>query len=196
MALKRISFFLMLFSLAAKYASGGVSTPSTVATYSAATGSFTPVVSPTDVFQIYGSATKTVKILKIYAHYAVSSGNTPWVSYLIKRSAANSSGTPTTATNIPLDSNNAAATAVVKHYTTNPTLGTAVGNISIVPLAPTSHTGVTASAPAGAAIFDSDKFGQPLVLRGTAEGLVVNYNSTSQPNTSTYVGFSVIWTEE
>ena len=111
----------------------------TKGTYAAASTYTAPANNTTDFWQIYGSDTKTIKILRIEAAYA---GDSPsGVSdkfFLIKRSTANSGGTSTVMTNVPLDSNNASSTAVVRIYTANPSsLGTTVGRV---------HSGLLANA--------------------------------------------------
>lgn len=164
--------------------------PSYKTTYRACTGFFTPAASATDIFRISGSASKTVVITKIEViHNDVV--NTRDKLYLIKRSTAASGGTSTTATNVPLDSADAAGTAVVKSYTANPTEGTSVGNISVIALnsGPYRET------------YDQNfpKYTPPLVgkspvLRGTAEGLAINGNGVTL--TATSICITVEWTEE
>lgn len=172
--------------------------PTSKATYAASTAIFTPAASATDIWQIYGSSSKTVKILKIYLMGGkATSGATLTDFYLLKRSTANSSGTAVTATNIPLDSANSAATAVVKHYTANPTTGTLVGQVFEATQLNTASTSFNSCLVHGADIpfFDADKFGQPIVLRGTGEGVVINLNGSTIGNAAT-VSVTVVWTEE
>lgn len=166
--------------------------PSYKTTYVASSPTYTAVASATDVFTIAGSSTKTIKVLKIFAE-ARGAGTTSFNSYyLIKRSTADSSGTSTEVTAVPLDSANAAATAAVKRWTANPTLGTTVGQTEYATI--WTSLANSGTAPFHQAIFDADKFGQAVVLRGTAEMLAVNCNG-STPN-STTVQFTVVWTEE
>lgn len=172
--------------------------PSISATYAASTAIFTPATSATDIWQIYGSGTKTIKILKIFLMAGkATSGASLTDFYLLKRSTANSSGTSVSATAIPLDSANAAATATVKHYTANPTTGSLVGQVF-------EATQLNAAAGSGNSgmiegmsriFFDADKFGQPIVLRGTAEGVVINLNGSTIGNSAT-VSVTVVWREE
>jgi membrane protein implicated in regulation of membrane protease activity len=160
-------------------------------TYMGSTAAFTPPATPTDMFYIAGSGTKTIKILKLWWS---STQNTAGVNtwFVIKRSTANTLGTAVATTKVPNDSNNAAATATVQHYTANPTLGTSVGNIF------TGRVLSPATATTNAQINNLDfnqLLGQPLVLRGTAEGLSLNFNGAALPaGLSMTVG--VMWTEE
>jgi hypothetical protein len=110
---------------------------------------------------------------------------------LVKRSTANTAGTSTTLTAVPLDSLNSAATATVRSYTANPTLGTTVGTIySEKVLVPTTTT------LGGELIFSTNlgQFNQDVVVRGTSEVLAVNLNSVTVAGGS--FNISIIWTEE
>jgi hypothetical protein len=152
---------------------------SSVATYGFSSGYFTPVATPTDILGIVGSATKTVKVQKItLSNIQTTAGNNKF--YLIKRSAADTGSTPVAVTAVPFSSANAAATCVVQQYgTTNPTTGAAVGTIvSPDVLAPAA---ATASGGANFVLFDAKTNGQPILLRGVAEELDVNFNGAAVP---------------
>lgn len=174
----------------------------TKGTYAAASAYTAPAATTTDFWQIYGSSTKTIKVLRIEAAYAGDSPNA--VSdkfFLIKRSTANSGGTSTVVTNVALDSNNAASTAVVRIYTANPAgLGTAVGQVHSGLLANTFPTSsgnpVSLASRSSQIIFDHNLTGQPVVLRGTAEGLCLNFNSVKPSATTPLIAVTVFWTEE
>lgn len=174
---------------------------STRTTYSCTTDLFTPLASATDMAQLFGSGTKTVKLLRIYISYTTASAaNQCNTFYVIKRSTANSSGTPTTPTVIPVDSNNAAGTAVVKYYASgsNPTTGTTVGTLVVAPLvAATSATSTSQPPQSGMfLVYDADQCGQTVVLRGTGEGVVINNNGATLTGTSAKVSVTYVWTEE
>lgn len=89
-----------------------INTEGTKTTYSVGITGFTPAATATDFFNIIGSATKTVRVTRIAISGMATSGASIAIS-LVKRSAANTSGTPTTPTPVPHDANDAAATAVV-----------------------------------------------------------------------------------
>jgi len=97
-------------------------------TYSAAIGALVTAGAATDIFTITGSATKTIRITRI--RIGGNSTTATWHIFLgIKRSTANTGGTSTVLTRVPHDSLNAAATATIRAYTANPTLGTTVGTL-------------------------------------------------------------------
>lgn len=159
-------------------------------TYSASSGGFTMASRPTDVFAITGSSSKTIKIHKIKLTGTTTSGS-PIKTRIsgIKRSTANTGGTFVSANKVPHDSNNAAATATVGHYTANPTLGTAVGTVRAESL------GITNSGISGGSvewIFNTEYY-QPLLLRGISEQLTINLNGTTV--TGSVMSISIEWSE-
>lgn len=162
----------------------------TKVTYSAATISFNLATLATDFFTITGSATKTVRVTEISV--AFTGGGVVVAVQLVKRSTANSGGTSTLLTNVPHDSNNAAATATVRSYTANPTLGTLVG----VMRADKTDSPLTTSTTNPEGVFYKFFGGpqQPIVLRGTSQVLAFNLNGVTLSG-GTAVCY-VEWTEE
>jgi hypothetical protein len=161
----------------------------TLNTYSAS-ASWTFAASATDIFTITGSATKTVKIRRITLSFTATSGANATV-VVTKRSTANTAGTSGTPTAVPWDSTNAAATAVVRNYTANPTLGTLVGNVQ------TSTVYASGGGTIGSIPIILDYTGtaqQPLILRGTSQVVGINMNGTTY--TGNIARATVIWTEE
>jgi hypothetical protein len=163
------------------------------ATYSATSAiGFASATTATDIFTITGSATKTIRIIRIAFSAQETTAGVVNV-LLIKRSAANTGGTFATATAVPHDSNDAAATATVLNYTANPSaLGAAVGTIRAARIfIPTSGTDTSNS------VNESD-FGigpeKAIVLRGTTQVLAVNLNATTVAG-GTWTCY-VEWTEE
>jgi hypothetical protein len=161
-------------------------------TYSTSITSLATAATATDIFTIYGSATTVVRITRVTISATQTTAGTISV-LLIRRSSANTGGTSTSPAIAPMDSNNAAATATVKAYTVNPTgLGTAVATIlseKLFVAAPATASG------GGISIFDFGIRGtQPVVLRGVAQGLVVNLNSTTVAGSSFCI--DVEWTED
>lgn len=152
-----------------------------------ASASFTPVAG--DVANITGSASKTVRVTEIEL-YCTTSGTAAYADVaLIKRSAADTSGTSVADTAVPLDSNSAAASASAKHYTAAPTPGAAVGNISNRRIMNGSGTVVATWA-----IWElGTANAQPVVLRGTAQQLNLNLSAVVATQTCDY---TVEWTEE
>lgn len=174
---------------------GGISQPtymtdSIKSSYSAAvTGLVGPTLT-TDLFTISGSASKIIRVTRL----ALTASQTTAAQrdvLLIKRSAANTGGTSSTATGVAMDSTNSAATAVVRAYTANPTaLGAAVGTIR-------SRKVFIAGTAANSDEMIQD-FGirgtQAVVLRSAAESLCVNLNGVTSNGNS--FDLSVEWTEE
>lgn len=97
-----------------------------VPTYSASFTNVSPALLATDIFQIAGAAGKTIYISKIVITGTQTTAGVINIQ-LIKRSTLNSGGTSATLTNVPHDGNDGAASAVVRIYTANPTVGTAIG---------------------------------------------------------------------
>lgn len=143
---------------------------SSFATYSASTLRLVTAALATDIFTITGSATKIIKIKKIRIT-ATRSGNTTTDIALIKRSTANTGGTSAVEASVPHDSASAAATAVVRSYTANPTVGTPVGTIR------TQKQFINVIATRTSDVIEWN-FGQdtsqPIVLRGVTQVLAIN----------------------
>ncbi len=98
-------------------------------------------------FNIIGSASKTVTIKRI----AISGATLTAVGYftvnVVRLSSASSGGTSTTLVNVQMDTNDPAATAVVKAYTAAPTSGALVGTIATNRCLWQSTTAVGTSIP-------------------------------------------------
>lgn len=159
-------------------------------TYSATASNFVSAVTATDVFNIIGSATKTIRIHKIRVTGSTTSGSAIKLNIMgIKRSTANTGGTRVVATNAPHDSLNSAGTSNVGHYTANPSaLGTSVGTVRA------SHVGITQSGLSGESVeWDFADSGQPIILRGVTEQFCVNFNSTTV--TGALISIIVEWSE-
>ncbi len=147
------------------------------ATYSATIAGLASAASATDIFTITGSASKTVRITRLEISGQATTAAAVQVALLV-RSTANTIGTSTAPTLVPHDSNSAAATAVVKAYTANPTTGSLVGNIR------TDY--VFLAAPATATVGPDKIFldfgirpSQALVLRGITQVLAINLNGVT-----------------
>jgi len=170
--------------------------PSYKATYMLTTGKFTAAASATDVFEIKGSSTKTIKILRVLVLTSKSPSGANVTLSLVKRSTANTGGTSTAVTVVPCDSNNAAATCSAKYYTANPTLGTLVGALHYFGLSndyDASSQGLGSIYGTSGEVLSAEKFGQAVTLRGTGESLCINANGVSQPDK---ISISAIVTEE
>jgi hypothetical protein len=159
-------------------------------TYSAVINNLAVAATPTDIFTITGSNSKTIRVTKIEIDATrTTAGSVD--ALLIKRSTANTGGTSAAATAVPHDSNNAAASATVLSYTANPTLGTAVGTLR------TTKMFIATTTTAGAEHVEWDfgnRPGQAIVLRGTSQVLAINLNSVAVAGSS--FDIYVEWTEE
>lgn len=167
-----------------------------------ASSTFTPAATPTDLVIIEGSATKTVRVLSM----KITTTNTAAGSqqfFLIKRSAADTTGTFVAATQVPLDSTNSAGSVNrVGHFTANPgALGAAVGTLNTLRVAspaavPASFAGVKEDA--GVEMIDwmiNSLLDQPPVLRGVAQTLAINFNGAALVAGQTHA-YRVCWMEE
>ena len=155
-----------------------------------ATGAFTPAASPTDQCSLAGSATKLMKVRRILVSGTNTSVITEAVA-VVKRSTANSGAGAALGTQVPYDSSNAAGTsALVEAWTTAPTLGTLVGNIS-----ENWVTFSNATTGVGAPLnMIFGQLGQPIVLRGVAQSVAVNM--TGAGGGAGTVNCTFEWTEE
>lgn len=163
-------------------------------TYHATTGALTPPASATDLFTIYGSASKTIAVNHIECGgQATTSSSKP--IQLALRSTANTGGTTQAPSIVSSDQNDPTTpTATVLAYTAVPTTGTLIGYL---------RHGVL-NLPAAAAVGtpplswdfgpQSRNFGKDIILRGTNQGLAVNGLGAAFPSGST-IYCSVEWTE-
>lgn len=160
------------------------------ATYRAVITGIATASTPTDIFRISGSATKTVYIKSISVNGVKTTSGTLLVN-LIKRSTANSDGTTVAITEHPLDSGSAAATAVAVGITANMTVGTGV----IIGSQRVAWLSNTAAATPKAAKWEWGDWGPNsfVVLRGVAQGLAINLDGVTQTGGSANV--EVEWME-
>ena len=147
----------------------------TKATYSAAFAAVTPAASATDIFTITGSATKTIRVLRVgFSCTAGTAAN--FTASLIKRSSVDTGGTSTAITPTLHDTTyDPAATATVAYYTANPSaLGTSAGLVRAAQI----------YASASGLLLDTQwdfgtRNGQSIVLRGVTQQLAINMNNIS-----------------
>lgn len=160
-------------------------------TYSANITGLATAATATDIFTIYGSNTKTVKVLKILISATQTAAGIVNVN-IIKRSTANTGGTSTNPTRVPWDVNNVASTATINAYTANPTLGSTIGTVESSKLF-VSTTGTNTIDDHHEISFDGLN-NQPITLRGTSNGLAVNLGGVTVAGSS--FDITVIYTEE
>lgn len=160
-------------------------------TYSASASGFSLAASATDIFTITGSASTVIRITKLGISGSTTSGSGILANIqVIKRSTANTGGTSVVLTNVSHDSTSSAATAVVRNYTANPTLGTAVGTVRA-----RRYAFESSGVPTNEIVYE---FGngpsQAIVLNGTTQQLCVNFSATTI--TGGIASICIEWTEE
>lgn len=162
-------------------------------TYQASVTGLVTAASATDFFTIQGSATKLVSVLNLECYGTATTAATADI-LVLKRSAANTTGTSTSPTGVPVDSGSPAATAVVKAYTVNPgALGAAVGTLRASKLAlPVPATGAVLQRLQF--LFGDGPFESGVILRGVAQTLSLNGNAATL-GTGALMSCSVTWTE-
>jgi hypothetical protein len=161
-------------------------------TYSYVINDYAPATSATDMLTICGSATKTIRVLRVQAGGDATAASIYDV-YLYKRTTANTGGTATNPTPAKRDSQDAAASATLSLYSANPSgLGTGTmfrGGHALL---------AAATSPSVAPLWIDWVFGntgeRQVILRGAAECLAVSNNGNSVPSgTSIYI--TIDWEE-
>jgi len=143
----------------------------------------------TDIFSMSGSATRTIKITRVFINGTAGADTTQNV-VLLKRSTANTGGTPTTYTPTKYDSNDIASTvASVTTYGTNPATGTLVGNLLTEKIFLDSGNALGNSMD----VTFGDRNSKAITLRGVNEFFCINFN-TQTVNTKS-INITVEWVE-
>lgn len=144
----------------------------------------------TDLVGIRGSATKTVRVKKMRFEAGATTGLVANVT-LKKHTIANTGGTLATApAQTPLDSNDAAATALSIVYTANPTIDASAATIAgrgLCFTALTTQPGVVEFDFVG----DMEHAG---VLRGVAQEIFLNFGGTT-PGVASVLNWYIVWSE-
>lgn len=170
-------------------------------TYAASATAFTPVATPTDFFNIFGSSTKNILITRIEVSGMTSAATAITMDLqLIKRNTAGTLGSAvlTGLTAVPVDSANPAATAVAStvgtaNYTT---LGTSVGVVAARKIPLTLSPATATDFPiSNVVVFTfNDLAEQGIVLRGTADQLALGLNGATLP-AGTSLDINITWEE-
>lgn len=162
--------------------------PNIQLTYSASfTGAIT-ATSATDVFTMSGVTGKKIRIKSFYISGEQTNSSVVRVNF-IKRSSLNTAGTSTTQTNVAHSSDQAASSAVVKAYTANPTLGTAVGTFQTQLI----RINLVGSTPSPIQFIPTESL-KDYTLLSASEVFAVNFNSATL--TGNNVSINITWTEE
>ena len=149
-------------------------------TYSA-TGNFATVASASDICSISGSASKTVKVRRVILSVAGGTTGVTEAIALVKRSTAYTAGAGGTMAQVPYDSVNSLTGAAnvgtvgfAEYWTSNPTVGTFAGSVA------DPYVNIATSVLGGTRYtFTLGELGSPVVLRGVAQNLAVNFNGVT-----------------
>lgn len=167
---------------------------SIIAHFSCGSNPFSCVVSaPTDVFNIVGSNTSLVRIIKIgISSTQTTNGVNNWS--IVKRSSNNSGGVIANPSIVQFDSLSIAPSAVTTNYIEPPTLGTLVATIKSFSL--NSPSVSTPSISSQFYEFNFEESGRlPLILRNANESISLNFLGGSLP-LGLSVNCFVRWVEE
>lgn len=158
-------------------------------TYSAFKDGIAAVSTQTDQCTLAGSATKTLKVRRIWFTNVPTTAYTEPVA-IVKRSTANTgagAALPMSLTGYD-SSNSSESTNMAENWTAAPTVGTLVGVLADYAISFAVSTG--ANQPA---LFTFGQLGQPVVLRGVAQSVSINLSGITFTGT---VGCGFEWTEE
>ncbi len=148
---------------------------------------------PTDVFTLFGSATKTIKIVRAEVYISGATGAAAVADVqALKRTTVNTGGTSTAATVVGADSADGAstvATATGLYYTANPsTLGTSAGAFRIAKAAYATPGATVGNGAVSSFLWNFNEMGAGSklpTLRGTSQGFCINLNGSTLGGTST-----------
>ncbi|TXH51065.1 MAG: hypothetical protein E6Q97_19180 [Desulfurellales bacterium] len=157
-------------------------------TYSATVAGIAAVSSQTDMCSLQGSATKTLKVRRVWFDNLSTGAVTTEPITILTRTTANS-GAGSAMIKSRYDTNNAASTtALAEVWTAAPTTGT-LG--SIILDYPWTFGGTTAlDRPM---VVDFGRLGSPVVLRGVAQSIAINLSGITLTGT---VSCTFEWTED
>lgn len=164
--------------------------PAQVASYRATVVGLVPASSGTDLFTISGVSGKAIQIHWIKCN-GISTAAASALLQVVKRSTLDTGGTSTTMTNVRLNSNTSAASAVVRGYTANPTLGTSIGVLNAGYLS--TNTLATSAFASKDLVFDFSN--QWLWINESTTSVAVNANATSLTSGAT-LNCTIEWTEQ
>lgn len=166
--------------------------PGTLNTYSGCYNGLSIPSSPTDIFYMTGSATKTVTINRVQLSGTETTVGMRLFNF-ITRSTADSGGTCIATVQGPLDQNDPAPTAVSYGCSVSPTtLGTLSAYVGATQFVLPATTGVDSSWPQ-ITTWGESSGGQGVVLRGTSQTFAVNTTAVSAGSS---LNVCVRWTEQ
>lgn len=149
----------------------------------------------TVLWQVVGSATKTVRVVQIRASGTTGTAAAYYDMNVVRSTTAISGGTASAATVIATDSSdNASVTATAQAFTAAPTAGTAAGNLDAVKYA-SVLTGTVTLPQVALFQFGNYAGGKAAVARGVAQSIDLKIAGATPANSSSW-DFAAIWTEE
>lgn len=164
-------------------------------TYGYGLTSLSPAQLATDIFQICGgtsqNGTKVTRISVSGRATAVTSGDVVLVKRSTQSIGANTFQISGTAAGTPFDASDAAGTATLWAWTSNPTVGTVVGIVASQQLVLSNLTTGAGSLPV---IFEAGRPAKAVTLRNANQCLAVSL--TGQSFAGNLFDISVEWTEE
>lgn len=170
-------------------------------TYAAVSVALVAAATPTDLFCITGSASKTIRVNDIRMSGTVTTAVNVPVTVLL-RQIADTGGTAASTTANPantigkMDSTFGAATATLISYTANPTINdTSPTYLRTQTLPLVAATGAVPPLPFDFSLYSGVNAQIP-TLRGAAQQLCVNLNATSVTLTGNSIQMDIQWTEE
>jgi hypothetical protein len=164
-------------------------------TYSIGIDDYAPYATPTDIFLLQGSATRTIKITKIRISGASTAASSMDL-YLLKRTADNTAGTRASqaADVVKHDTLDDAATAVPYLYSVIPTSLGAGKTFRTKARHYFSRLGAADQSDEFIVDFDIHR-SKPIILRGVAEQLAINLGGAAVPS-GLILYINVEWVEE
>lgn len=152
------------------------SAPRLTVFYRAASLPFTPGATPQDVFTLTGSSTRNVRVIGAgISTQQTTAGVNYWA--LLQRSTANTGGTSTLVPAVGHENALPNATAEVRQYTGNPTVGTLTGRIWSGRLS--SPAPATTGVGNVNVVLDLNRPG--ILLAGAGDVLAFNFNGAALP---------------
>jgi hypothetical protein len=168
-----------------------VTTGGTLYGWAYTTGYFTPYATPTDILTIAGSASRTIRIVRIIVSSTqTTAGINQW--FAIQRTTADTGGASTAVTGVPLAVANPVATASVLKWTAAPTINSTIGTYRAAEILSPAPTTVAAG---DYVLWDDQYQGQSITLVGTAQQCAINFAGAAVPS-GLSVSFTVILTEQ
>ena len=152
----------------------------------------------TAIFGLVGSATKTVRLVRLIAGVTIATAGEEYDFLLQKESVLPTGGTlATVATIVPWDSADGAATAVPRFYTATPTDGTVTGILLATKLTAYIAAATTVLPPNNVLdlTFGREAGGHAIVLRGATQGIFASINLAAPAHASAWTT-TFVWTEE